>query len=63
MDESDKKEIQQAIEQEKKAENSGRTESSFMGIMVPVLIVLAAVALTAAFFLIRKKNGGKNKSA
>ena len=63
LDESDKKEIQQAIEQEKKAENSGRTESSFMGIMVPVLIVLAAVALTAAFFLIRKKNGGKNKSA
>ena len=58
LDESDKKEIQQAVEQEKKAENSGRTESSSMGIMVPVLIVLAVASLTAAFFLI-KKNGGK----
>ena len=59
LDESDKKEIQQAVEQEKKAENSGRTESSSMGVMAPVLIVLAVAALTAAFFLIRKKNGGK----
>lgn len=59
LDESDKKEIQQAVEQEKKAENSGRTESSSMGIMVPVLIVLVVVALTAAFFLVRKKSGGK----
>ena len=59
LDESDKKEIQQAVEQEKKAENSDKPESSSMGIMVPVLIVLVAVALSAAFFLVRKKSGGK----
>ena len=63
LDESDKKEIQQAVEQEKKAENSGRTESSSMGVTVPVLIVLVVAAVTAAFFLVRKKSGGKNKSS
>lgn len=59
LDESDKKEIQQAVEQEKKAENSDKPESSSMGIMVPVLIVFVVVALSAAFFLVRKKSSGK----
>lgn len=57
LDESDRKEIQQAAEQELKAQNADGVESSAAGIIVPVLIVLAVAVLIAVLIFAGKKKG------
>lgn len=53
LDKSDKEEIQQAIE-EATAENNGKSDKSNMGIVLPVVVVLAAVILVTAFIFMKK---------